>query len=80
MGPVSIYNMIIVSAFHGTQVDICGPLKAYYPHNKSTTIKIWFVEFCSMTTSTVLIKVIKDYSTIAFAQVFTRVACDVRYP
>ena len=40
MGPVSSYNMTIAPAFYGTQADICGPLKAYFPHNKRTTIKI----------------------------------------
>ena len=40
MGPISSYNMTIAPAFYGTQVDNCGPLKAYSPHNKRTTIKI----------------------------------------
>ena len=80
MGPVSSYNMKIAPAFYGTQVDICGPLKAYSPHNKRTTIKIWLVVFCCMTTSTTSIKVMEDYSTIAFVQAFTRFACEVGYP
>ena len=33
-----------------------------------------------MTTSTTSIKVMEDYSTIAFAQAFTRFACEVGYP
>ena len=65
MGPVSSYNMKIAPAFYRTQLDICGPLKAYSPHNKRATIKIWLVVFCCMTTSTTSIKVMEDYSTIA---------------
>ena len=72
MGPVSSYNMKIAPGFYGTQVDICGPLKAYSPHNKRTTIK--------MTASTTSINVMEDYSTIAFIQAFTRFACEVGYP
>ena len=49
MGPASSCNMAIAPVFYGTQVDICGPLKAYSPHNTKTTIKIWLVVFCCMT-------------------------------
>ena len=80
MGPVSSYNMKIALAFYGTQVDICGPLKAYSPNNKKMTINIWLVVFFCMTTSTKSIKVMEDYSTIAFVQAFTRFACEVGYP
>ena len=80
MGPASSYNMTIAPAFYGTQVDICGPLKAYSPQNKRTTIKIWLVAFCCMTTSTTSIKVMEDYSTIAFVQSIIWFACEVRYP
>ena len=79
MGPVSSYDMTTVPAFYGTQVDICGPLKAYYPHNKRTTIKIWLVVFYCMTTSTASIKIMEDYCIIAFVQAFTQFACEVRY-
>ena len=80
MGSVSSYNMTIAPAFYGTQVDIRGPLKAYSLQNKRTTIMIWLVVFCCMTTSTTSIKVMEDYSTIAFVQAFTRFACEVGYP
>ena len=80
MGPVSSYNMTIAPAFYGTQVNICGPLKAYSPHNKRTTIKIRLVVFCCMPTSTTSIKVMGDYSTIAFVKAFTQFACEVGYP
>ena len=40
MGPVSSSNMTIAPTFYETQVDICGPLKSYYPHNKRTSINI----------------------------------------
>ena len=79
MGPISSYNMKIAPAFYGTQVDICGPQKAYSPH-KRTTIKIWLVVFCCMATSATPINVMVDYSTIAFEQAFIRSACEVGYP
>ena len=50
MGPASSCNMTIAPVFDGTQVDIFDPLKAYSPHNTKTTIKIWLVVFCCMTT------------------------------
>ena len=75
-----LFQVIIAPAFYRTQVDICGPLKAYSPHNKRTTIKIWLVICCCMTTSTTSIKVMEDYSTITFVQAFTQFAREVRYP
>ena len=80
MGPVSSYNTTAAAAFYGTQVDICGPLKGYFPHNKRTTIKIYLLVFCFMATSTTSIKVMEDYSTIAFVQAFALFACEVGYP
>ena len=47
MNPVSSYNMTVAPAFYGTQVDMCGPLKAYSLHDKRTTIKIWLVAFAA---------------------------------
>ena len=41
MGPVSSHSLRIALAFYATQVDLCGPFKAYSPHNKRTTVKIW---------------------------------------
>ena len=79
MGPAASYNMTMAPAFYRIQVDICGPLKAYSPHNMRTNIKIWPVAFCCMTTSTASVKVMEDYSTIAFVQFVTRFACEVRY-
>ena len=79
MGPVSSYNMTIAPTFYGTQVDIYGPLKAYSLHKRRITIKIWPVVFCYMTTSATSIKVLEDYSTIAFVPAFTRFAFEVVY-
>ena len=80
MGPVSNYNLTIAPAFYITQVDIAGPFKAYSPHNKRGTIKIWLIVFCCTTTSTTSIKVMEDYSTTAFLQAFIRISCEVGYP
>ena len=51
MDSVPSYNMTVAPVFYGTRVDICWPLKAYFSH-KRTTIKIWFVVFYCMRTST----------------------------
>ena len=57
MGPVSSSCLQIAPAFYITQVDLAGPFKAYSPHNKRSTIKIWLSIFCCTTTSTTSIKV-----------------------
>ena len=68
MGLVSPHSLRAEPAFYATQVDFCGPFKAYSPHNKITTIKIWLTVYCCMFTSTTLIKVMEDKSTTAFIQ------------
>ena len=80
MDPVSSHSLSIAPAFYATQVDLCGPFKEYYPHNRRTTIKIWLAVYCFMYTSTTLFKVMEDYSTIAFIQLFVRFSCEVDYP
>ena len=80
MGPVSSHSLRIALAFYATQVDLCGPFKAYSPHNIRTTIKIWLAIYCCMSTSTTLITVIEDYSTTAFIQSFVRFSYEVVYP
>ena len=74
MGPVSKHSITIAPAFYSTQVDLCGPFKAYSRHHKRTTIKVWLVVFCCMATS------MKDYSTPSFIQSFIRFSCEVGYP
>ena len=80
MGAVSSQNLAIAPAFYITQLDIAGPFSAYSPHNKRTTIKIWFVVYCCSTTSAVNIKVMENYSASAFLQSFIRFSCEVGYP
>ena len=46
---------------YNIDVDITGPFKTYFRHNKTTTLKIWLVVFCC-TTSTINIKVMEDCS------------------
>ena len=60
MGPVSSHSLRKAPAFYVTKVDLCGPFKAYSPHNKRTTIKIWLAVSCCMSSSTTLIKVMED--------------------
>ena len=80
MGPASSHSLRIAPAFYATQVDLCGPFKAYSTHNKRTAIQVWLAVYCCMSTSTTLIQVMEDYSTIAFIQSFVRFSCEVCYP
>ena len=80
MGPISDHQLRIAPIFYVSQVDIAGSFKAYSPHNKRSTIKIYLAVFCCVATGTVSIKTMEDYSTDAFIQTFTRLACDVGYP
>lgn len=79
MGPVSKHNLMIAPAFYVTQVDLSGPYRAYSPHNKRSTIKVWLVIFCCCTTSTVSIRCMEDYGTSAFLQAFIRLASEVGF-
>ena len=80
MGAVSTQNLTIAPAFYISQVDIAGPFLAYSPHNKRTTVKVYFVVYCCSTTSSVSIKVMEDYSASSFMQSFIRFSCDNGYP
>jgi len=80
MAPVSQYQLKIAPAFYISQTDIVGPFKAFSPHNKRNTLKIWLVVFCCNTTSTTSIKVMEDYCTASFIQAFIRFCCDAGYP
>ena len=78
MGPISKYNVMITTAFYGTQVDICGTFKAYSMHHKRTAKKVWLIIYC-MSTSTTSVKVMDDYSTQSFMQSFIRFSCEFGY-
>ena len=80
MGPVSNHNINIAPAFYVSQIDLAGPFLSYSPHNKRTTVKIWYLVVCCTTTSTINIKVMEDYSTSGFIQAFMRLSCEVGYP
>ena len=80
MGPISKHSITIAPAFYATHTAICGPFKAYSLHHKRTTIKIWLIIYCCISTSTTNIKVMDDYSTQAFIQAFIRFSCEVGYP
>ena len=80
MGPVSSNNLAIAPPFYICQIDLAGPFKAYSPHNKRTTVKVYFGVFCCTTTTSVNIKVLEDYTTSAFLLAFTRFSCEVGYP
>ena len=80
VGPISKYNLTIAPPFDISQVDLAGPFKAYSPHNKQATIKIWLAVFCCSTTSTTNIKVMDTYDSNSFILAFTRFSCEVGYP
>ena len=80
MGPISKYNLTIAPPFYISQVDLGGPFKAYSPHNKRATIKIWLAVFCCSTTSTTNIKVMDTYDSNSFIPAFMHFSCQVGYP
>ena len=77
MDPISKHSITIVPAFCATQADIGGPFKACSLHHKRTTIKIWLIVYCCISTSTTNVKVMDDYSAQAFIQAFIRFSCEV---
>ena len=79
MGTVSHHSLRIAPEFYATQVDLCGPFKAYSPHNKRRTIKIWLAVYNCMYTSTTLIKVMENYSTTTSIQPYVQFFCKVDY-
>ena len=80
MGPIPSSRLTVAPAFYMCQVDLSGPYKAFPPHNKRGTIKIWLVVFCCSTTSSTAIKVMDDYSAPGFIQAFIRFASDAGFP
>ena len=80
MGPVSGHNLVIAPAFYITQVDIAGPFLSYSPHNKRTTVKIYYAVYCCSVTSAVSLKVMEDYSAAAFLQSFIRFSTNAGVP
>ena len=80
MGPLKNINLCIAPAFYASQLDICGPYKAYSLVNKRTTVKVWFLVYCCCTTGAVDIRLLEDYSTDAFVLSFIRFSCRFGYP
>ena len=80
MGPISKHNLTIAPPFYVTQVDLAGPYKAYTPHNKRSTIKVYLAVFVCSTTGTTSIRMMDDYGTTSFIQAFIRLSCEVGYP
>ena len=74
MGPIPQSRITVAPAFYFTQLDLCGSFKAYSPHNKRATVKIWLVVYCCYVMSATFINVMDDYSTPSFVQSFTRFA------
>ena len=79
MGPLHESQLKVAPAFYRSQVYLFGPFDSYDNTNKRQSIKIWFVVFCCIITSTIDIRVMEDYSTESFLIPFTRFACRVGY-
>ena len=54
-GPLHEGQLKITPAYCRTPVDLSGPFDSYDLTNKRKNIKIWFVIFCSVTTSATLL-------------------------
>ena len=80
MGLLSNYNLMKTPAFYISQVDICGPFKAYSNHRSRATIKIWFTVFYCSTTSATKIKLMEDYRSTSFLLALSRLPCVTGYP
>ena len=80
MGKLPTLSLSIAPAFDNCQVDLAGPFASYTNHNKRKAVKIWLAIFIYTTTSTTSIKVMDDYSSPAFYQVFIRLSCESGYP
>ena len=53
MGPIQDINLCVATAFYSSQLDLCGPFKAYSNANKRATINVWITVFCCCTTGVV---------------------------
>ena len=80
MGPVADENLMIAPAFYVSQVDLCGPFKAYSPANKRATLKVWLAVFCCTVTSAVDCRAMEDYSTDQFVSAYARLSSGRGYP
>ena len=80
MRPVSEYNLKIAPAFYITQFDLTGPFNSGSKRNKGAILRIWLVVVCLVTTTTVNIKVLDNYSTTEFSLTFIKFSYEVGYP
>ena len=80
MGPVSDDALRVAPVFYVSQVDICGPFKAYSPANKRAKLKVWFVVFCCSVTGATDCRTMEDYSADGFLDAFVRFSCRFGFP
>ena len=80
MSPASKDQLCVAPAYYITQVDLCGPFKAYSVHNKRSTIKIYISVFVCCTTGTTSLKVMEGYDTHQFLLCVSRFGCDNGWP
>ena len=78
-GPLSNNQLKLAPAFYVSQVDLCGPFKAYQI-NVRATLKIWLAVFVCVVTSTVNIQVMENYSAGSFVAAFIRFVSNNGYP
>ena len=72
-----IKKNMIASTFYHTQVDLAGPFKAYRLHSQLK--KLYGCVFCCTATTVTFVKIMEDYSSAVFIQLFIQVAWEVRY-
>ena len=82
MGPVSDDALRVAPVFYVSQVDICGPFKAYSPVEvrAKKKINVWFVVFCCSVTGATDCRIMQDYTTDWFIMAFVRFSCRFGFP
>ena len=80
MGPTSKDQLCVAPPFYITQVDLCGPFKAYSVHNKRATIKIYICTFVCCTTGMTTLKIMESYDAVQFLNAFSRFSCELGFP
>jgi hypothetical protein len=80
MAPASKHQLCVAPPYYATQLDLCGPFRAYSKHNKRTTLKIWIITYVCASTGMTNLKVMEGYDATQFLLAFSRFSCEVGFP
>ena len=87
MGPISNEQLIMSPPMWIAMCDVYGPIEIYVPgfsmktrSRKEIQTKVYVLVFCCPVSKVVNMQVIEGKSTEAFAEGFTRLACEIGYP